>query len=242
MFEEIPGIAPGTIAFAPVIDNDLVPEAPITVLSEGRGHAVPLLIGTTRDEASFFKYMKSPLMSIAADRIREMHAESPEKALPREDKVLNSYSTVKRKKLGLEIARDVGFRMPTLWAAADHSTIAPVWVYRFEFATPFFALLGIGATHAADVPYVWGNLAVDKKDPTYLLSGKRAGARLSTRMRARWAAFAHGENPDAPGACEWPQFETSTRNTLMIGAKDVVVADPDHAIRSGWGSEPLTFP
>ena len=46
------------------------------------------------------------------------------------------------------VARDVGFRMPSVWLAEGHSTVAPVYLYRFDFATPMLKLLRIAATHA----------------------------------------------------------------------------------------------
>src|SRR5699024_9838711 len=54
LYERVPEEMPGTLAFAPVIDGDIVPEAPIDVLHEGRGLEIPLIIGTNRNEASVF--------------------------------------------------------------------------------------------------------------------------------------------------------------------------------------------
>src|SRR5690606_25759014 len=45
IYNAIPTEVPGTLAFAPVIDGELIPEAPIHVLHEGRGLQVPLIIG-----------------------------------------------------------------------------------------------------------------------------------------------------------------------------------------------------
>jgi carboxylesterase type B len=42
--------------------------------------------------------------------------------------------------------------------AEGHSTVAPVYLYRFDGATPMLKLMRIGATHATELPYVWGNL------------------------------------------------------------------------------------
>ena len=45
---------------------------------------------------------------------------------------------------------------------------APVYVYRYDWTTRMFRLLGLGAAHATEVPYVWGNLGNGPKDITVL--------------------------------------------------------------------------
>ena len=62
------------------------------------------------------------------------------------------------------VARDVGFRMPTVWLAEGHSAVAPVYLYRFDWATPMLRLLRLGAAHATELPFVWGNLVAGPKD------------------------------------------------------------------------------
>lgn len=245
VFAAVPGEAPGTLAFAPIIDGDLVPEAPVTVLKSGRGLAVPLMIGTNRDEASLFKFMKSPLMPIAEADIErmftDMRTENPDITPPSRQAVLASYEGVRQKLLGLGIARDIGFRLPTIWIAEGHCAIAPVWLYRFDHATRAMDLMGIGATHGAELAYVWGNLETGPKDPTYWLGGRRTADRISARTQARWVAFAKGESPDAAGAPVWPAYDTGTRATLVIERDDRIVPDLDQKLRAGWGDEVLAF-
>lgn len=245
LFSEVPRDAPGTIAFAPVIDGDLVPEAPVTVLREGRGLPVPLIIGTNKDEASVFKFMKSPLLPITDERIREMlegiARERPDVQLPEISQITLAYEGVRRSAIGLGIARDIGFRLPSLWVAEGHSAVAPVWLYRFDFATPMLKLVGLGATHASELPYVWRTLGGPSMEFSFRLGGRTRAARVSARMSARWVAFAHGENPDAEAAA-WPQFDTEERHTLVIDTTDRVEADLDAKLREGWGDEVLAFP
>ena len=246
VFAEVPAQHPGTIAFGPVIDGDLLPEAPATVLAEGRGLPVPLLIGTNKDEASLFRMMKSPLMPIREEQIEQMLAElgteRPGIDLPSMAQVLSAYEGVRHHAVGLGIARDIGFRMPTLWAVEGHSRVAPVWLYRFDHATPMLHLLRIGATHATELPYVWGTFGRRAHDISFRLGGRHEAERISARMQQRWTAFATGEAPNADGAVEWPAFDVDTRATLVIEAADRVVPDLDHELRTGWGDEVLAFP
>lgn len=98
----------------------------------------------------------------------------------------------------MHVARDVGFRMPTLWFADGHSAVAQVYVYRFDWSTPMLKLLRLGAAHATELPYVFGNLVMGPKDITFKLGGLKIGEAISARMRARWANFARGGEPVGP--------------------------------------------
>jgi para-nitrobenzyl esterase len=61
--------------------------------------------------------------------------------------------------------------MPSVWLAEGHSAVAPVYLYRFNFATPMLKLLRIAAAHATELPFVWGNLVTGPKDPTFSWAG-----------------------------------------------------------------------
>lgn len=244
LFGEIPAASPGTLAFSPVVDGELVPEAPVDVLRAGRGIPVPLLIGTNRDEASLFHFMRSPLMPVTDAEIMRMftnlHAEQPDLALPSVDQVLTGYAGLNARRRGLAIARDIAFRLPTLWAAEGHARVADTWLYRFDIATPALRVLGIGATHGAELPYVWGNFGPRRGNLPFRLGGRRAAEVASARIQARWGAFVRGEQPDAAGAVEWPRY-ASDRRTLVIAPTDHVADDLDAAQQRAWGDATLAF-
>ena len=140
------------------------------------------------------------------------------------------------------IARDVGFRMPTLWLAEGHSAVAPVYLYRFDWATPMLRLLRLGGAHATELPFVWGNLVAGPKDPTFRLGGLKTGKVVSARIQARWRNFAtQGKPIGLDGEPEWPPYQQVDRGCLVIDRQDTVVNDVDLHIRSAWGSEVLSF-
>ncbi|WP_111767787.1 carboxylesterase/lipase family protein [Nakamurella deserti] len=240
VYDAVPSEEPGTLAFAPTVDGAVLPEHPITVLREGRGHPVPLVIGTNRDEATLFKFMKSPLIPITEEKItamlRQLAEESPGTVLPTREQLSGAYEGVRQRMLGLGVARDIGFRMPTVWLTEGHSAIAPTWLYRFDHATPMLRLIGIGAAHATELPYTWGNFGASKKDFTFRLGGRRAALEISRRLMGRWTAFAHG---DPPGD-DWPAYGDD-RATLVIERHDRVEPDLDGALRKGWGDQVLSF-
>ncbi|TXI64235.1 carboxylesterase/lipase family protein [Mycolicibacterium mageritense] len=246
VFNGVPSQSPGTLAFAPIVDGDVVPDYPVKLAREGRTHRVPLIIGTNEHEAALFRWMKSPLMPITPEAIRAMFegiaAEQPGLQLPSEAQIQSAYSGLRTKARGMGVARDIGFRMPTLWFTEGHSTVAPVYLYRFDFSTPMLRLLRLGAAHATELPYVWGNLVAGPKDPTFKLGGLKHGKAVSRRMRRRWVNFAATAQPDgAPGEPVWRPYRHDDRATLVIDKQDKTVADLDRELRTAWGSEVLNF-
>lgn len=245
VYSAVPESDPGVLPFTPVIDGDLLPESPDVVLREGRGIAVPLLIGTNKDEAALFKFMKSPLVPISEEGLdtmdANMHQDNPGMELPSKDQVLAAYENVRYKVLGMGIARDLGFRMPTVWAVEGHSTVAETYLYRFDYATAFLRLIKLGATHATELPYLWGNLHGGPKDPTFLFGGRRKGEHLSRRMQERWAAFVKGEAPNCADGPDWTAYDQAQRATLVIDSADTLVDDLDAGIRSAWGEQVISF-
>jgi para-nitrobenzyl esterase len=112
--------------------------------------------------------MKSSLMPITPRAIRamfaEIAAEQPDLQLPAERQIRG-----RGKAVGMGVARDIGFRMPSVWFTEGHREVAPTYLYRFDFATPMLRLLRLGAAHATELPYVWGNLVAGPTDPTFKL-------------------------------------------------------------------------
>lgn len=245
LFERIPTQAPGTLAFAPVIDGDLLPRSPLTSALDGATLPVRLVIGGNRDETSAFARMQSPLIPTQEASIRAMFAaireQNPGLTLPSEAQILTAYADAPRGTVGLGVSRDIGFRMPTLWFAQAHSRVAPVWLYRFDFSTRVFNLLKLGATHATELPYVFGTVTHRLKDITYKLGGYRAGKRLSRRMQARWLAFANHGAPDDPYTPQWPSYDEKTRATLVFDRSDRRADDLDGPLRRAWGDQALAF-
>ncbi|WP_374009828.1 carboxylesterase/lipase family protein [Leifsonia sp. LS-T14] len=246
VYAEVPREHPGTLAFAPVVGDDLLSEPPLRVLSEGRGLPVPLVVGTNRDEATLFRLMRSPLLPIRRPALERMFAamrDEQERAggadgiqVPSRERVRAAYANAPLSR-NVRVATDIAFRMPVLWLAAGHSTVAPTYLYRFDFAPPLLRIAGIGAAHATDLPYVWGEFGGLPHDPSFLLGGRRAAAEVSARMRARWTAFAHGE---APGE-GWAGYDRGERSTLLIDRDDRAIPDLDAALRAGWGEQILSF-
>jgi len=245
LLDHIATTVPGSVAFAPVVDGDVITDYPINIFRAGGAARIPLMIGTNHDEAALFKMMKSPLMPISEAAIHEMFdlvaQESPELA-HMEGQITAAYKAYPKQKGAMEISRDAGFRMPSIWVAEAHSRLAPTFMYRFDTSPPLMRLLGIGASHATELPYVFGNLPkkVTKKDISFRLGGLKEAQAISARMQAHWLAFATTGDPATPEGA-WPAYDEATRTTLIIDTKDGVENDPEGEIRSVWGEGVIGF-
>ena len=216
VFDEVPVRTPGRLAFAPIVDGDLVPDYPVNLARKGLTHPVPLIIGTNKNEAALFRWMKSPLMPIKAESITamfaEIAAEQPSLQLPSRTELEGTYRG-RGKTKGLGLASDLGFRMPSIWFADGHRAVAPVYLYRFDFATAMLRLLRLDAAHATELPFVWGNLGAVRKDPMFALGGRKIGEAVSQRVRAqmdelrdeRRTVRAHRRTGVAPLRCGRPR-------------------------------------
>jgi para-nitrobenzyl esterase len=184
-------------------------------------------------------------MPIAPESIKamfaEIAAEQPSLQLPSEDELRGTYRG-RGKGKGLGLTSDLGFRMPSIWFADGHREVAPVYLYRFDFATPLLRAVRLHAAHATELPFVWGNLGSGRKDPTFALGGRKAGTAVSKRMQTRWVNFATNGEPSGPaGEPQWRPYGADDRPTLVIDKQDSVVDDLDANVRRAWGDDVLSF-
>ncbi|BDB44573.1 carboxylic ester hydrolase [Mycobacterium kiyosense] len=244
VFNEVPVRNPGTLAFVPIVDGDLLHDQPVKLAQEGRLLPVPLIIGTNKNEAALFKLLRSPLMPITPHAITTMFsqiaAEQPDLQLPAMAQFESAYSGgSKARSVGM--ATDIGFRMPSVWLADGHSRVAPVHLYRFDYATPLLKLLMVRAAHATELPYVFGNLG-GPQDFSLKLGGAKTAFAVSERVRARWINFAtHGTPDGLAGEPHWPCYQEPDRACLVIDKRDAVVSDVDARIRQAWGAQMVSF-
>ena len=184
---------PGTLAFAPIVDGDIVPDYPVKLARTGRTHPVPLIIGTNKHEAALFRWMKSPLMPITPKAIRamfaEIAAEQPGPAAPGEEQIGATYRGRRQDHRHGRRARHrvpdavdlvrrrpqrrrAGLPVPLRLRHPDAAAAAPRRRARHRIA------LRLGQSRRGP------------KDPTFKLGGLKAGKTVSERIRARWLNFA----------------------------------------------------
>jgi para-nitrobenzyl esterase len=246
LIDEIPAKVPGTLAAAPVVDGDLVPAYPVLAFQQGLSHRVPLIIGTNHDEASLFRFLRSPIMPVTPDAVnsmlRELEADHPGDAHERLAEIVAAYPDLASSRGAMAISADAAFRMPSSWVADAHSRHSKTWMYRFDHATPMLRAARVGAGHATELPYVFGNFGTIDHDPTFWLGGRKAALLISGRVQRRWLAFAeHGVPAALDGSKHWLPYTEESRATLLIDNQDKVATDPDRELREAWGRDVVGF-
>lgn len=246
LLDEIPLKEPGRLAAAPVVDGDLVPTYPIDRFQLGRSHRVPLMIGTNKDEASLFRVFRSPILPVTPDAVnamlRDVAANHPDMSPERIAEITSAYPDLAKTRGALAMSTDAAFRMPAHWVADAHAQHSPTWMYRFDHATPMLKAARVGAGHATELPYVFGNFGTLNHDPTFWLGGRKVAMEVSGRMQRRWLAFATHRVPAAlDGSKHWPPYRPTTRTTLVIDNIDRVIDNPDRDLHTAWGEQAVGF-
>lgn len=223
---------PGVLCFAPVVDGEFLPVHPVDAAATGATHAVPLLIGTNAQEATFFARTGSNALPTTPARVDRLFASTDP---PARERVLAAYPGYPGRAAVEQVAGDHGFWWSSVRVAEGHSRTAPTFMYRYDLAPPLARLTGFGATHVAElVPVLGWTDAVPGRLLT-ALGGRAALRAAGARMQEHWTHFArHGTPSPDVGAPGWPAYDPEHRRTLVIDATDRVESDPHADRRRAW--------
>ncbi len=218
--------------FAPVVDGVTLAGHPFDSDAHKQSAAVPLLLGSTLTETTFFR--TTPLEPIDA---RELLQQVSRYTGLRQDQAARLIELYRAQLPGED---EVGLfqRLSTDWfLTADVARqaerkaslgVAPAYVYRFDKTA---AARGgkLRAPHTQEIAYVFDNLAL--ADP--LVGPVTAPMQaLADRTSTLWARFARTGRPSAPGVAAWPAYDIAGRAVMVIDDDTRVVHDPGPALRT----------
>lgn len=200
-----------------IVDGWIVPEDASRVFSQGRQLPVDILAGYNRDEGNF-----TPAVT-AAQWQQQLQVRWGE-AAPTLERFYPATDDASALASSRAAFRDgVSWHM-RLFAAYQASVGAQAWVYEFAHQPPAReGTRGFGAVHAAELPYVFGNLQAarlypDNSSPE--LAGTAAADRiLAERMATWWVNFARSGNPNASGQPAWPPYRNMNDRAMVLGAE-----------------------
>lgn len=234
--------SPLWVGFFPVLDQHTVPRRPRELFAAGGGAAVPLVLGTNRDEWNLFEPPKGEKGRAVEDIVPAVLSRGfPKQHVARIPEVFECYRS-SRARLGLPsddwailraIAGDTRFRIPTIRFAEVHSNRRlPTYMYLFTHESP--AMRGaLGACHALELPFVFGMLDAPLQDR---FAGQGPAVQtLSLAMMRSWIAFAKTGNPDADATVEWLPYDDRRRATLIFDSTRIRSEDaPLDDERAAW--------
>ncbi|MGQ4487873.1 carboxylesterase/lipase family protein [Streptomyces sp. SAS_281] len=199
--------ASGHDGFRPVVDGEVVPEAPARAIAAGRFARVPVLHGSTRDEMSGLAGLDEVMTGkpLTAEGYAEKVADRFGADAPA---VLAEYPVGRYPAPAAALSAvltDADWStaaLDTQRALARHTS-----VYAYEFAevsAPYFrgvprpASFSLGTGHMTDLAYVFENELFEPLDA--------AQAELSDTVVGYWSRFASTGRMDGPGLPSWQRF------------------------------------
>jgi para-nitrobenzyl esterase len=240
-----PGELP--LPFLPVVDGAVLPRRPEEAVAGGEVAEVPLLVGTNRDELTFFALGDPRLTDIDDEGLVRWMRRAASDVTPAE--VVECYRSVRTARgestaprdLWVSAGTDLVFRWPSLALAAAQRAHQPAtFVYLFTWQTPAFGGL-LSSCHALEIPFVFG--AVRRPLVAAFAGGGPEAEALSAQMQGAWLSFARTGDPSHEGIGVWPSWDARRRATMVFGPGGGVVDAPRNDELAVWErSSPLAGP
>jgi para-nitrobenzyl esterase len=218
------------LQFGPFVDGAVIPADPYSPAGYAVSRDVPLILGSTETEATFFP--GTPLDPIGDGALRRAVQQATRLADREVEGAVEAFRAAYPGRPNHEIAQ----LMLTQFGIAESVTLqserraeaaAPTWLYHFAQTTPVREGR-LRSPHTLDIPYVFDTLV-----PAGGIVGPYTDANqlLADRMGGWWANFARTGNPNGRGLDEWRPFDLATRPTLILDAEPRTVDDPFRATR-----------
>ena len=237
------GLAHGTLPWQPAVDEGWIPRQPLEAVARGEAAAIPVVVGTNRDEWKLFTLLDARTRRLDAHGLRRRLARlvpgHDEEGVAFAERALEVY---RRARAGREadappalweaIQTDRIFRYPAVRLAELQARHEPrTYAYLFDW-TPRLARQRVGACHGLEIPFVFGTL----QHPLFRVLLGRAGgaAELSRALRDAWVAFARHGEPKAPALDAWEPYDARRRATMVLGRHSGVVRAPLDEERRFW--------
>jgi para-nitrobenzyl esterase len=234
-------LGPGS--FAPVVDGHVLPNHPFDPAAPSISKDKPLIIGTNRDEATFFFWERKNT------EIFELTFPSLTSRLQQEfGSDANTILACYRQSRPEASPADIYIAITTagmFWigalAIAERKCAqggAPVYSYMFVHESDYVipsTTHKFGAGHALEIPYKFDNVAsVRDSNHMTFLGANATSAAAAHNMSEMWTTFARTGHPAAQGQPNWPAYDLTTRATMEIDAQCRIVDDPFGKERELW--------
>ena len=197
-----------------IVDGLVLPQSVSEIFAQGKQNDVPLLVGNNADEgtvlvpqaanlrqAGYISGAKMRYGKLSEDFLKLYPAASDEQT------VKSFYSAYRDQVFGWEMRT---------WARMQGKTgNKPVYLYYFTRVPPGPLSQRLGAFHAADIAYVFGNFP-------WPFSWDETDHKLSDAMTSYWVNFATKADPNGEGVPKWPVYTAKSDQLLELGDKIAV--------------------
>ena len=227
----------GLLAFVPAVDGKILPTHPFDPVASALSATVPLMVGTTKDEATNVvlsdptwqtmdeaDLTKRVSAMVGPDHAAETIALYRSKAPS--DKPMHLFTSVMTDQIFTHSAVVLSERKVAQGKA-------PLYMYKINWESP---VLGgkLRSPHAVELPFVFDNVDVSAG----LVGAGPAQQKMADLMSSTFAAFARTGNPDVAGYPHWPAYTLATRDTFIYDVPPRVESDPNKDFRVFWEKQP----
>ncbi len=218
-------LALSLLPFAPAVDGTVLPAAPLTAITAGQGSAVPLMIGSNRDEARLFLVAAGTI-----DLIDDATLEAVAGAYGLPPGGLAVYRASQPDgspgDVMAALISDWFFRIPAVRVAEARaaSGAGRTWMYRFDQPEPRDNHQ-LGACHGAEIPFVFDTAALEEVRPRI---GDAPAQAVADQVHRTWVDFITEGHPG------WAPYDTTGRTTALFGETLTVADDPAGDERFSW--------
>lgn len=219
-----PEVDPNISGFDPTVDGKILPQHPFYPEASPVSADVPVMIGSTRTEQTFFS-MDDPAAFSQNDA--DMHARIEKLLGNKADSMIDLYRKLNPgaspSDIYFLVATDLRYGAPTMFAAQQRAALGkgPVYLYYFTWESPVQGGR-LKSPHTIEVPFAFDNVQISKR----LTGGGAEAMTLADKVSDAWIAFARTGDPNTPKLPHWPAYGAKDRATMVINNVSKVVNDP----------------
>jgi para-nitrobenzyl esterase len=192
-----------------IVDGYVLPQDVYTIFAQGKQNDVPLLVGNNADEGTALApqgaYVKAEQFIAGAHTRFGSLADEFLKIYPAgsdEEAVKSFYAAFRDQQFEWEMRT---------WARLETKTgHHAACLYYFSRVPPGPQSKVLGAFHAADIAYVFGNFV-------WPFPWEETDKKLSDAMTSYWVNFATSGDPNGHGLTKWPVYNPGEDQLLELG-------------------------
>ena len=210
----------GGTRFGPVVDGRALPRDPVDPDAPDVSAEVPMIIGTTETEGSYFA--PPELLSLDEPAVR---TRLRERLGSDGDRIFDLFRRNRPAATPSEIYFTISAFPSNAHIQAERKSAqrkAPAFLYQIRWRTPVEGGRRL-SPHCIEIPFAMQN---HWQLPEMVGTGPELQP-LADKVSGAWLAFARTGNPSHPGIPKWPGYSASERATMHMNNEWRVVNDPD---------------
>jgi para-nitrobenzyl esterase len=195
-----------TTESTPVLDGELIADMPLSLIVEGEGKNIPLIMGVNEDEGGFFALAFG--IKTEDDYENWVYDNYPDSA----DQILSMYPAsnyANPTRAAAAVFADSLFVCPTRKALTSLSEVSNrLYHYLFTYPPEVGRELGVGAFHGAELYYIFHTFEDEAGE----------AEQVSQNISTLWTTFAYEGTPSC-GDTTWEPFTSLSQAYLTINSE-----------------------